>query len=163
MKHFLLSIICLITFSSAVAQSVGYTYKALAAEGCSVKYSALWQDGQPYIVVVVSSDRLVFNDTPIMMMRLFNGELIKSEGKAVNTTTSQGGRIIGKVVVPDTELQVTAQFPITKQQVDMLYNGVAKIRITTLPLTHERTFKRDKIGEKLYYFFQEGAQSEDDF
>lgn len=40
-------IVCLILLTisyQSKAQTVGYTYKALAAEGCSVKYSVAKQD-----------------------------------------------------------------------------------------------------------------------
>ena len=32
------------------AQTIGYTYKALAAEGCSIKYSVTKQDSVYYII-----------------------------------------------------------------------------------------------------------------
>ena len=35
------------------AQTIGYTYKALAAEGCSIKYSVTKQDSVYYIIVTV--------------------------------------------------------------------------------------------------------------
>lgn len=151
------------TFTQVSAQSVKYTYKPLAAEGCQVEYSAIWQDGIPYIVVVVASDRLAFNDAPTMMMRLFNNELIKLEGKAITSSSQHGGVVVGNIVVPTTELRITAQFQMTKEQVEMLQNGVAKIRISTIPLIHERTFKQDKIGKKLYSYFKKSAKSEDSF
>lgn len=159
----ILLVISLMTFAQVSAQSVKYTYKPLAAEGCRVEYSAIWQEGTPYIVVVVSSDRLAFNDTPTMLIRLFNGELLKLNGKAITSSSEHGGVVVGNVVVPTTELRVTAQFSITKEQVEMLQNGVAKIRISTIPLIHERTFKKDKIGKELHTYFKKGAISEDSF
>lgn len=145
MKRLLLISNIIIAFTQVSAQSVSYTYKPLAAQGCSVEYSAIWQEGSPYIVVAISSDRLVFNETPTMMIRTLNDELIKSEGKAITASTSQGGIIVSNVVVPVTGIRATAQFPITVEQIEMLQNGVAKVRISTIPLTHERTFKKDKI------------------
>ena len=155
----ILLVINLMTFAQVSAQSVKYTYKPLAAEGCRVEYSAIWQEGTPYIVVVVSSDRLAFNDTPTMLIRLFNGELLKLNGKAITSSSEHGGVVVGNVVVPTTELRVTAQFSITKEQVEMLQNGVA----STIPLIHERTFKKDKIGKELHTYFKKGAISEDSF
>lgn len=156
-------IICLMTFSQVPAQSVRYSYKSLAAEGCRVEYSAIWQNEVPYIVVVVSSDRLAFNDTPTLMMRLFSDELIKLEGKAITSSSQHGGMVVGNIVVPITELRATAQFPMTEEQVEMLQSGVAKVRISTIPLIHERIFRNDKIGKKLYLYFKKGAKSETSF
>lgn len=39
------------------AQTVGYSYKPLAAEGCSMKYSVTRQDSVYYIIATVKSDR----------------------------------------------------------------------------------------------------------
>ena len=125
---------------------MSYSYKVLAAEGCKVEYSAVWQDGVPYVIVAVSSDRLMFNDMPTMTVRLFDGDTIRLKGENVATSTSQGGVMVGNIFVPSTELKAIAQF-----------------RISTIPLVHERTFKKDKIGKKLYSFFQESAASEKDF
>lgn len=163
MKRLLLISNIIIAFTQVSAQSVSYTYKPLAAQGCSVEYSAIWQEGSPYIVVAISSDRLVFNETPTMMIRTLNDELIKSEGKAITASTSQGGIIVSNVVVPVTGIRATAQFPITVEQIEMLQNGVAKVRISTIPLTHERTFKKDKIGKKLHSHFKKSAKLEENF
>ena len=163
MKRLLLISNIIIAFTQVSAQSVSYTYKPLAAQGCSVEYSAIWQEGSPYIVVAISSDRLVFNETPTMMIRTLNDELIKSEGKAITASTSQGGIIVSNVVVPVTRIRATAQFPITVEQIEMLQNGVAKVRISTIPLTHERTFKKDKIGKKLHSYFKKSAKLEENF
>ena len=163
MKRLLLISNIIIAFTQVSAQSVSYTYKPLAAQGCSVEYSAIWQEGSPYIVVAISSDRLVFNETPTMMIRTLNDELIKSEGKSITASTSQGGIIVSNVVVPVTGIRATAQFPITVEQIEMLQNGVAKVRISTIPLTHERTFKKDKIGKKLHSYFKKSAKLEENF
>ena len=39
-------------------QTVSYTHKALAAEGCSVLYSVMKHDSVYYVVVSVKSDRM---------------------------------------------------------------------------------------------------------
>lgn len=40
----ILLLFCIILGLNAKAQTVGYTYKALAAEGCNMKYSVAKQD-----------------------------------------------------------------------------------------------------------------------
>ena len=40
----ILLLFCIILGINAKAQTVGYTYKALAAEGCNMKYSVAKQD-----------------------------------------------------------------------------------------------------------------------
>ncbi len=60
-------------------------------------------------------------------------------------------------------LTKTAQFPITPQQMEILSKGIAKIRITAIPMNHERTFNKDKIGKKLYKYLKGLTVNKDDF
>lgn len=156
-------VLFLMTYTHVWAQTVSYSYKPLSAHGCSVEYSAVWQDEEPYIVVTVSSERLVYNDKPSLILKLFNENIIRLEGKVLNSSTNSGGVVIGNIILPITQLRAIAQFPITREQIDELEVGVAKVRISTIPLPHERTFKKDKIGKKLYAFFQTGTDSENNF
>ena len=59
------------------AQTIGYTYKALAAEGCSIKYSVTKQDSVYYIIVTVRSDRLNFLKESTFWLKTFDGDIIK--------------------------------------------------------------------------------------
>ena len=49
----ILLLFCIILGLNAKAQTVGYTYKALAAEGCNMKYSIAKQDTIYSIVATV--------------------------------------------------------------------------------------------------------------
>lgn len=40
-----------LSISNAMAQTVGYTYRPLAAEGCNMKYSIAQQNGEYFIIV----------------------------------------------------------------------------------------------------------------
>ena len=57
MKKYLVFLVGLlfIVFIPANAQTVGYTYKALAAKGCNVKYSVSKQNNKYYIIAMVTS------------------------------------------------------------------------------------------------------------
>ena len=145
------------------AQSVSYTYKPLAAEGCSVMYTVAKQDSSYYIVVSIKSDRFQFLKETTMMLRNFNNEVLKLEGKHIGDGSETGGIVAGNMVIPVTELSTTAQFPITPEQMEFFSNGIAKIRITAIPMNHERTFKKDKIGKKLYTYLKKLTEDKDDF
>ena len=145
------------------AQSVSYTYKPLAAEGCSVMYTVAKQDSSYYIVVSIKSDRFQFLKETTMMLRNFNNEVLKLEGKHIGDGSETGGIVAGNMVIPVTELSTTAQFPITPEQMEFFSNGIAKIRITAIPMNHERTFKKDKIGKKLYMYLKKLTEEKDDF
>ena len=56
----ILSIVLTMCSININAQTVGYTYRPLAAEGCNMKYSVAKQDTAYYIIATVKSDRLNF-------------------------------------------------------------------------------------------------------
>lgn len=145
------------------AQTVGYTHKPLAAEGCSMKYSIAKQDSVYSIVVTVKSDRLQFLANPTLMIRTFNDDVLKLSGAHIGDGSETGGIVIGNVVCPVTEISSTAQFYVTPEQMEQIKEGVKKVRISTTPIVHEKTFSSDKIGKKLYKFYLKAKEKEDDF
>lgn len=158
----ILLLFCIILGINAKAQTVGYTYKALAAEGCNMKYSVAKQDTMYSIVATVRSDRMNFLSEPTMKIRTFSGKYLELKGTVIGNG-SQAGIISGNVVIPVTEISSTAQFWITPQQFEILNEGVAKIRLSMTPMNHERTFKKDKIGKKLYRFYLKEKQKDENF
>ena len=163
MKKVILFAIMFVWAVLSFAQSVSYTYKPLAAEGCSVMYTVAKQDSSYYIVVSIKSDRFQFLKETTMMLRNFNNEVLKLEGKHIGDGSETGGIVAGNMVIPVTELSTTAQFPITPEQMEFFSKGTAKIRITAIPMNHERTFKKDKIGKKLYMYLKKLTEEKDDF
>lgn len=136
--------------SCGSSKSISYTHKPLAAEGCSVSYSALQQDGQLFIIVTVKSDRLVFSDAPTMMLKNFDGDVLKLEGTNLQSRTETSGILIGSMVLPVSELNALAQFPVALGDIEFFKSGIAKVRLSTVPLVHEKTFSKDVIGRPLY-------------
>lgn len=145
------------------AQTIGYTYKALAAEGCNMKYSVAKQGDSYSIIATVRSDRMVFLGNPTMKVRTFNDTLLELPGVVIGGGSESAGIVSGNMVIPVTEIKSTAQFAITPEQFEMLNEGVAKIRLSMTPMNHERTFKKDKIGKKLYQFFLKVKAKDDNF
>ncbi len=72
-------ILLFVFFSSytSYAQTVGYTYKALAAKGCNVRYGVAKQDSTYYIYVTIKSDKIVFLQQSTMLLKTFDGDIIK--------------------------------------------------------------------------------------
>ena len=160
---FLLGIILSFIFNDLNAQTVSYIYKALAAEGCSMKYSVAKQNEKYYIIVTVSSDRMKFLKESTMMVRTVNGEVLKFNGELFDSGTETAGIISGNMVLPVTSIMSTAQFEVSPEQFELLKEGIVKIRLSTIPIEHEREFKKDKIGKKLYEFFTIARNKEDSF
>lgn len=149
--------------SPSVAQTVGYTYKALAAEGCNMKYSVVKQDTSYYIIATVRSDRMNFLNESTMKIRTFNDDVITLKGNVIGSGSQSAGIVSGNIVIPVTEISSTAQFAITPDEFEMLNSGISKVRLSMTPMDHERTFKKDKIGKKLYQFYLKAKAKDDDF
>ena len=160
LTFFLLLIIPIFIWSQ---KYVSYTYKPLAAEGCTVGFTALQQDTVKYIIVRIQSDRLQFSPHPILMLKTYEDEVIKLSGLALNSSSESTGIMIGNMMIPITEISALAQFPINNEQIEKLNKGITKVRISTVPLIHERVFKKDKIGKKLYKQFQKLNDFNSDF
>lgn len=159
----ILSIVLTMFCANINAQTVGYTYRPLAAEGCNMKYSVVKQDTAYYIIATVKSDRLNFLKESTMLLKTFDGEVIKLYGSQIGSGSETAGIVSGNIVLPVTEISSTAQFKISPQQFELLKKGVAKIRLSTIPIEHERTFAKDKIGKKLYQFFLKQKNKDNDF
>ena len=162
--RYILFLIIILTFvGNTFAQTVGYSYKSLTKEGCDMKYSVAKQDTSYYIVATANSDNLRFLSESTMKIRTFNDEVITLSGILIGNDSKTAGFIYGNFVIPITDKSSTAQFKITPQQFEVLKNGVSKIRISMSPINHERTFKKDKIGGKLYKFYLKAKAQDDDF
>lgn len=159
----ILSIVLTMCSININAQTVGYTYRPLAAEGCNMIYSVAKQDTAYYIIATVKSDRLNFLKESTMLLKTFDGEVIKLYGSQIGSGSETAGIVSGNIVLPMTEISSTAQFKISPQQFELLKKGVAKIRLSTIPIEHERTFAKDKIGKKLYQFFLKQKNKDNDF
>mgnify|MGYP000940524175 FL=1 len=159
----ILFLLCMCFGLIAQAQTVGYTYKALAAEGCNMKYSVAKQGTEYSIVATVRSDRMAFLSNPTMKIKTFTGEYLELKGTVIGNGSQSAGIISGNIVLPVTEISSTAQFRITPQQFEILNEGVAKIRLSMTPMNHGRTFKKDKIGKKLYQFYLKEKSQDDNF
>ena len=159
----ILSIVLTMCSININAQTVGYTYRPLAAEGYNMKYSVAKQDTAYYIIATVKSDRLNFLKESTMLLKTFDGEVIKLYGSQIGSSSETAGIVSGNIVLPVTEISSTAQFKISPQQFELLKKGVAKIRLSTIPIEHERTFAKDKIGKKLYQFFLKQKNKDNDF
>lgn len=143
-------VLLFVAASCATPKMVSYSHKRITAEGCEVGYSALKKGGELFIVTQLTSDRLVFADSPLLKIRTFKGEVLELSGVALASRTEHGAVLSGTVVVPYSTQRAMAQFKISNSQAAALADGIQKIQLTTVPIVHEKTFRRDKIGKKLH-------------
>lgn len=98
-----------------------------------------------------------------MKIRTFKDEVMTLKGVTINNGSISAGIVSGNMIIPVTEISSTAQFYITPDQFDQLNNGVAKVCLSMTPMNHERTFKKDKIGKKLYQFYLKAKVKDENF
>ena len=143
--YILVFVLCLVS-SNLTAKTAGFTYNALAAAGCTMKYSVAKQDTSYYIIATVRSDRMTFLSEPTMKMRTFNDEVITLSGVVIGNGSQSAGIVSGNIIIPITEISSMVQFKVSPEQFESIKSGIAKIRLNMTPMNHERTFKKDKIG-----------------
>ena len=173
MKRIFLIAIVLTTMwlNLSAKKSVSSSHKILSNEGCSVAYSIIHQDSTYFIYVTITSERLVFSPKPSMKVKTFDNTMLDIMGTNVfqNTITDGIGVSvpIGNTVVtsvyPYSETSSIACFEVTEEQFERLSIGVKKIRLSTIPIIHEKEFKRDRIGAKLYQLYLEQRHTNDEF
>ena len=98
-----------------------------------------------------------------MLIKNFDGEVIKLQGSLISNDSESAGVLIGNIVYPVTEISSTVQFKITPEQFEKIKDGIAKVRLSTIPIEHERTFSKDKIGKKLYLFYLKERNKDNNF
>ena len=81
----------------------------------------------------------------------------------MNNRSESAGIVSGNMVLPVISIISSAQFSITPEQLEMIKSGVIKIRLSTTPIEHEREFTKDKIGKKLYEFYLNIRDKNNDF
>lgn len=141
--------------------TIGYMYKPLAAEGCSADFSVNKRDGVLYVYVRISSDRHQFVESPTMLLRNFDQDTASFMGTRLDPQSSTYGIVSGSVVIPVTSHFATAEFAIPEEKIPFFKSGIQKIRLTMVPINHEREFGKDEIGQPLYKkLLQENKKSE---
>lgn len=147
---------------SGYAQTVSYIHKPWKEDGCTVTFSVSAQDTAYYIVVSVAPGDFKFLSSPTMKLKTTSGEVIKLKGVSLGDETATSYRKDGDEVIAS-KLTTMAMFAATPEQFEKMKGGVAKVRLSTIPFAHERTFDVDKIGKALYDLYVKERDAEENF
>lgn len=129
-----------------------------------MKYNVMRQDTAYYIIATVTSDRLYFMKESTMMIKTARGEVIKLQGVQVGNICESDAMVMhNNIISTDVEISSTAQFSITPEQFEKIRDGVTKVRLSTVPIEHERTFKKDKLGGRLYKLYAKQRDKYENF
>ena len=73
------------------------------------------------------------------------------------------GFFVNNVMIPVSELSAIAQFSVSRDDIAFFESGIAKVRLTTVPIVHEKSFSYDVIGGYLHKELLKASISKDDF
>lgn len=155
MKKGLLSIFFWAFAFSAYAQ-VSYGDNFLV--DYNVKLNVSTENDSTFLTLIITSEKLKMSDSPKLLLRLMDDTVISLEGHLLSTTNkSEGAVMIGYTAVAINHYVTEAKFLITKEQVESLSKGVKKLRLNTSPKYHEKEWRKDKIGKKLYEKYKDSS------
>ena len=109
------------------------------------------ENNEAFLNVRLQDLTKVMTESPKMLIKLMNDSIINLDGKIMSTShKNEGGVVVANIVVESDFIVSDAKFPITPEQIKQIGLGVKKLRLNTSPNYHEKEWKKDKIGKKLY-------------
>ena len=132
----------------------------------NVKINLSTENDSIFLTLIFTSERQKMSDSPKLLLRLMDDTVISLDGQMLGTSNkSEGAVVIGNTAVAINHYVTEAKFSISKEQVEGLSKGVKKLRLNTSPKFHEKEWRRDKIGKKLYAKYKDSSANsfEDNF
>ena len=160
----IISLLLFIPSSTFVQAQASYGDRAFGDGNIQINVST--EKDSVYLTFIITSWKYKMSDSPKVLIRLMNDEVISLDGKLLDSSIMNDGAVmIGYVAVSSNEYVTEAKFPITKNQIEQFSKGIKKVRINTSPDYHEKEWRRDKIGKKLYAKYKESSSNsfEDNF
>ena len=163
LKIVLLSVLLLVFSFSANAQ-VNYGYNFFV--DYNVKLDVSTENDSTFLTLIITSSKLKISDSPKLLLRLMDDTVISLDGNLLSTSNkSEGAVMVGNTAIAINHFITEAKFPIAKDQIEQFSKGVKKIRLNTSPRYHEKEWRKDKIGKKLFAKYRESSRNSfaDDF
>ena len=132
----------------------------------NVKINVSTENDSTFLTLIITSERLKFSDRPKLLLRLMDDSVISLDGIILSASNkSEGAVMIGYTAVAISHYITEAKFPITKDQIERFSKGIKKLRLNTSPEYHEKEWRRDRIGKKLFAKYKESSANsfEDNF
>lgn len=135
-------------------KAVSYVHDPFGEQGCVVIMVPAISGQMACLVVSVQSESLSFGDEVMLEMEAMDGERTALEGLSLGRLLKLGLTPASGIIHPEGMERQTAQFYLDGASIRFLEKGVRSIRLDTRPAAHEKTFKKDKIGKKLFKAFR---------
>ena len=156
MRRILFLVLLALVFRTSKAQ---VSYGDLSFGNYNVKINVSTENDSVFLVVTFLVAAFFLGadcdckiiDRPKLLIRLMDDSVILLEGKLIGTQNlSDGGVVISGVYIASNHIVSEAKFSISTEEILSFRQGVKKLRLNTSPKFHEKEWKRDKIGKKLY-------------
>lgn len=126
------------------------------------------EDNEVYLRLKIGSDldRRLSTDTRILF-KLADDSILEVEGELLSASSkSYGSLMIGNIATPIGDQVITeALFVIPMSDMEQLYSGVKKMRVSMTPKPYTKEWKKDWLGQRLKKACEKAEQNklEDDF
>ena len=154
--YFLLYSLFVLPFCPSVAKAqevVRYDPVELSFWTADNLSMSLSRQGEGYLLTLqLRANERRFLPESTLWLRTFEDQLIQLPGKLIDNEVQLTVKDEGVGGYPKRRVVATAVFPITREQLAQLNRGV-KLRLSTIPMTYDVRFDRDRIGKALYNLF----------
>lgn len=159
---FLILVLMLCSVSRTQAQS--YSIGDLTNHFYKVYFSVKNVDGKIYLYTKMRTEKMDFENPPKIKIRTFADNIIELTGEKLTSQNDMVAIPIGVMIIPISEKNVFARFAVTESEMELIKEGVKKIRVYTLPDSYDKSFKKDNLGKKIYKQYQKSlTEGNDDF
>jgi F0F1-type ATP synthase alpha subunit len=129
-----------------------------------VYFSVKNVDGKIYLYTKMRTEKMDFENPPKIKIRTFADNIIELTGEKLTSQNDMVAIPIGVMIIPVSEKNVFARFAVTESEMELIKEGVKKIRVYTLPDSYDKSFKKDNLGKKIYKQYQKSlTEGNDDF
>ena len=126
----------------------------------NMKINVVTDNDSIFLNIVYTDGKLKLADEPKLLLKLMDDEVISLDGQLLsNFSKSDCGVVISGVYVASKHFISEAKFSISKEQIGQFSKGIKKLRLNTSPKYHEKEWKKDKIGKKLYESYKKSSSN----
>ena len=155
--YFLLYSLFVLPFCPSVAKAqevVRYEPVALSFWTADNLSMSLSRQGDGYLLTLQlrATDRRFLPESTLWL-RTFDDQMIQLSGKLIDNEVQLSVKDESVSGYPKRRMVATAFYPITRAQLSQLSRGVKQLRLSTIPMTYDVLFDRDRIGQALYNLF----------
>lgn len=154
LRHIIFLLACFNFSSGASAQTFTDSYKTIWGETYKLTFGVSYIKYSGFLIVEINSCGMSFKKEPKMKIISFNNEYLELDGFKTDDTKNNYGVIVGNIVYPVTKNSTMAIFPINNNFIDLIKNGISFLTLTMEPINFELSYKKDKIGKKIYKLYQ---------